>query len=179
MLGLGEDQVLFDILPLSDTTNANRAEEVTLPTDPAAVPGLIPWVRVILTSPLVLNAGGDGGKKRLIERPTFADLLRAGLRVLGPLFRCYGNALPEPVFATVKQLAGSVPTLQTRFGVVGQTKSSHRTGDRWEVRGIVGHGEYGPVPLGLLPWLEWAGRLHVGTHRVAGAGGWRVEKPEV
>jgi hypothetical protein len=171
MLGLGEDQVLFDILPLNDTTNANRAEEVTLPTDPAALPGFIPWVRVILTSPLVLNAGGDGGKKLLIERPT--------LRVLGPLFRCYGNTLPEPVFAAVKQLAEPVPTLQTRFGVVGQTKSSHRTGDRYSVRGVIGSAEYGPVPISLLPWLEWAGRLHVGTHRVAGAGGWRVEKPEV
>jgi hypothetical protein len=178
MLGLGEDRVLFDILPLADSTNATRAEEVTLPTDPYGVLGFVPWVRVILTSPLVLNASGDGGKKRLIERPTFADLLRAGLRVLGPLFRCYGSALPESVFAAVKQLSGTVPTLQSRFGVVGQTKSSHRTGDRYSVRGVVGNGEYGPVPLGLLPWLRWAGRLHVGTHRVAGGGGWRVEMLE-
>jgi hypothetical protein len=178
MLGLGEDRVLFDILPSDGLTNATKTEEVTLSTDPANVPGVVPWVRVIFTSPLVVNTSGDRGKKRLIERPTLADLLRAGLRVLGPLFRCYGSALPEPVFAKMKELSVGVPTLETRFGVVGQIKSSHRTGDRYSVRGVVGYGLYGPVPVGLLPWLRWAGRLHVGTHRVAGAGGWRVEGPK-
>lgn len=172
MLGLGEDRVLFDVLP----AGPGRTEAVELPADPAAVGGVAARVRVELTGPLVLNtAGPDGGRRRLVERPGFADLVRAGLRVLGPLFRCFGSPLPEDAFGRVKGLASGVPTVGAEWRVVGQAKSSHRTGDRWEVRGVVGWAEYGPLPAGLLPWLVWAGRLHVGTHRVAGAGGWKVE----
>ncbi len=172
MLGLGEDRVLFDVLPFEEP---DRTEAVDLPLDPAAVPGVIPSVRVVLTSPLIVNSSDTGGRKQLVERPTFADLVRAGLRILGPLHRYYGTALPEEVFGVVKRTAESVSMLRGDFSVVGQPKSSHRTGDRWDVRGVAGWAEYGPVPLGLIPWLRWAGRLHVGTHRVAGAGGWRME----
>lgn len=173
MLGLGEDRVLFDVRPGDEP---DRASAVELPLDPTAVPGTVPSVRVALTGPLILNArDSTGDRRRLIERPTFADLIRAGLRVLGPLHKCHGTALPDAAFATAKRRAGSVQTLRTEFRTVGQPKSSHRSGDRWEVRGVAGWGEYGPVPVGLLPWLRWAGRLHVGTHRVAGAGGWFVE----
>jgi len=171
MLGLGEDRILFDVLPTQypDETNA-----VELPADPASVPGLESWVRVILTSPLVLNVKDERGRGRLIEQPTFSELIRAGLRVIGPLFRCYGSPLPDEIFGRVKTLAESVQLIQSTFEVVGQAKSSHRTGERWEVRGLIGEAIYGPVPVGLLPWLRWAGRLHVGTHRVAGAGGWQA-----
>jgi hypothetical protein len=31
------------------------------------------------------------------------------------------------------------------------------------------------VPRALVPWLALAGQLHVGGHRVAGAGGWRID----
>jgi hypothetical protein len=41
-------------------------------------------------------------------------------------------------------------------------------------KAIVGGGVYADVPLSLLPWMLWAGRLHAGGHRVAGAGGWRL-----
>jgi hypothetical protein len=170
-LGLGEDRVLFDVLPADAP---DRTGAVELPTDPAVVPGMVPAVRVVLTGPLFLNAA-DGDRKRLVERPTFADLIRAGLRVLGPLHKCYGEPLPDAAFGAVKRLAEGVPTTRAAFAVVGQPKSSHRTGDRWDVRGVAGWAEYGPVPVGLLPWLRWAGRVHVGTHRVAGAGGWRID----
>jgi hypothetical protein len=175
MLGLGEDRVLFDVLPAIEP---DHSEQVVLPADPASVAGLTPRVRVTLTGPLVLNAS-DADGRHLTELPTFADLLRAGLRVLGPLFRCYGSALPEPAFARVKALAAEVPILRAEFRTATQVKSSHRTGDRWPVRGVIGQADYGPVPNGLLPWLRWAGRVHVGTHRVAGAGGWRVTESEI
>lgn len=171
LLGLGEDQVLFDVRP---GAGPDTLEQVELPADPASVAGIVPRVKVVLTSPLVLKAN-DGSGRRLTERPTFADLIRAGLRALGRLFRCYGTPLPEPAFAVVKGLAAEVPTLRAEFRRVEQVKSSHRSGDRWPVQGVIGWAEYGPVPAELLPWLRWAGRVHVGTHRVAGAGGWRVE----
>ena len=174
-LGLGEERVLFDVLPGGEP---DRVEEVTLPTDPTAVPGSLPFVRVILTSPLILKPRGADGTRHLIERPTLAHLL-GRWESLAELFRPSGADLPREAMAQVAALAMEVPLLRCRFELVGQVKSSHRTRERWEERGVLGWAEYGPLPAGLVPWLVWAGRLHVGNHRVAGAGGWRVEVPAV
>jgi len=108
--GLGEDRVLFDILSAGGDAPIMKVEEVTLSLDPAGMPGFLPWVRIALTSPLILNASMDGGKKRLIERPTFSDLIRAGLRALGPLFKCYGTELPDGVFRQVKEMRNAFHT---------------------------------------------------------------------
>lgn len=170
-LGLGQERVLFDVLP---GTEPDRTEEVAVPADPTAVPGIVPRIRVVLTSPLILDVRGADRSRRLVERPTLANLLWKW-DSLGALFRDYGTSLPDGAVDRVKELAAGVPTLATAFGVESQTKSSHRSGDRGEVSWVTGWGEYGPVPAGLLPWLRLAGRLHVGTHRVAGAGGWEVE----
>lgn len=178
MIGLGEDRILFDVLPPEDRAAAARISHVEPPPDPQGVPGWVPWVRVVLTGPLVLKEETAPGRKRLVTRPTFGHLVRAGLRVLGPLFRCYAGPLPDESFGRVKELAAAVPTLTAEFRPFEQVKSSHRSGDRWAVGGVTGAGVYGPVPVGLLPWLRWAGRLHVGTHRVAGAGGWEVREPD-
>jgi len=40
----------------------------------------------------------------------------------------------------------------------------------------MGGGMYGPVPAALAEWLAWGGRVHAGTDRVAGAGGWEVQR---
>jgi hypothetical protein len=170
-LGLGEDRVLFDVLAGQEP---DRSEEVLLPTDPAAVPGVLPRVRVVLGGPLILKSRGVDGERRLIERPALGNLL-GKWEALAELFRPAGVELPRDLLGRVVEQAAGVPLLSHDFRVVGQVKSSHRTKERWEERGVVGRAEYGPVPAGLLPWLVWAGRLHVGMHRVAGAGGWRVE----
>jgi hypothetical protein len=175
LLGLGDGQVLFDLLPPNDPADAVRASDISLPLFPADHPGEVSSVRVRLTAPLFLNtSSGDGSRRRPVTRPTFSDLLRAGLRVLGPLFRCYAEPLPDEVFSRVKEAAERVPTRSADFRVFGQDRHSKRSGDRYEARGVIGEGTYGPVPGWLIPWLTWAGRVHVGTHRVAGAGGWVV-----
>lgn len=74
----------------------------------------------------------------------------------------------------MKATAESVPTVRAEFTEFQQGRFSNRTKERYDVAGVVGWAEYGPVPVSLLPWVEWAGRLRVGTHRVAGAGGWQV-----
>ncbi|HEX4609020.1 MAG TPA: CRISPR system precrRNA processing endoribonuclease RAMP protein Cas6 [Urbifossiella sp.] len=170
-LGLGPDKVLFDILPAEAP---DQTAEIELPLDPAAVPGVAPAVRVALTSPLVLQTRAGGSVRHLITRPTLAQLLAPWASLAG-LFRYTGADFPPAAVARVAALAAGVPTLRAEFEPVRQVKLSHRTGDRWEEEGVVGWAEYGPVPAGLLPWLRWAGRLHVGGHRVAGAGGWGVE----
>lgn len=172
-LGLGPDKVLFDVLAAGEP---DRATGVVLPVGPADAPDTVPAVRVTLTGPLFLNApADDGGRRRPVGRPTFADLLRAGLRVLGPLHRLYAERLPDEVFVRAKGAAERVPAGPGRFEPFDQERHSGRTGERYAARGVVGWGEYGPVPGWLVGWLEWAGRLHVGTHRIAGAGGWGVE----
>ena len=168
--GLGSDRVLFDV----PSAGVDQSAVVELPPDPAAVAGVAGRVRVTLTGPLILKmrAGGD---RHLVRRPTLADLLRPW-ESLAELFRYAGGGLPAGAVGRVLAAAAGVPTVRSAFESVFQVKSSGRTGERGEVGGVVGWAEYGPVPAGLVPWLVWAGRLHVGGHRVAGAGGWGVER---
>ncbi|MFM9966010.1 MAG: hypothetical protein ACKV2Q_32920 [Planctomycetaceae bacterium] len=62
----------------------------------------------------------------------------------------------------------------------GQPDGLRRTASKdaaWghrEFHGTFGGGVYANVPWSFLPWLSWAGLLHVGEERVSGAGGWRV-----
>jgi hypothetical protein len=172
-IGLGDDHVLFDVEPGTD-----RQAEVHLPLGPADRPGSVAWARVELTSPLFLQSSGPSGRKRVVERPTFGDLVRAGLRTLGPLHRLYGEPLPDDVFARVKMAAEGVPTIEAHFRDFGQRKWSHRQKEGFDLRGITGSAVYGPVPAWLVPWLDWTGRLHAGTHRIAGAGGFRTSIAE-
>lgn len=172
-LGLGDDRVLFDLLP----AQPDQTETMRLSLEPMGVAAMIPWVRVELTGPLIVKTRAGDGRRRLVDAPRLAHLIRAW-DSLAALFRYEGDSLPESILPRIRTLADGVATIAQAFTVVGQTKSSHRTHERWEERGVVGWGEYGPLPAELVPWLYWAGRLHVGNHRVAGAGGWRVLGPD-
>lgn len=168
-LGLGDDHIPFDVLgdPSTDVRDVFH-----LPLEPDG-DATIQELTIRLTAPLMLMTR-DGTRKILNMQPTFGDLTRAALRILGPLHRLYGEPLPEHVFLRVKAAGESVPTVRTAFTGYTQPKWSHRTKEHFELRGIVGHATYGPVPSWLAPWLKLAGQLHVGTHRVAGAGGWHI-----
>lgn len=171
-IGLGDDHVLFDV---EAGRRADVEEEVNLPLEGMTAAASAAAVRVEFTAPLFLNETWADQRKHAVLQPSFGQLLRAGLRVLGPLHKLYAESLPETVFAAVKTAAETVPTLRSDFQAFRQAKFSHRTKERFDLHGVVGWAEYGPVPAWLLPWLIWAGRLHVGTHRVAGAGCWRVK----
>ncbi|OWK41138.1 hypothetical protein [Fimbriiglobus ruber] len=168
-IGLGDDRILFDLEP----GGGNADRELTLPPGPGDEPP-VPLVRVDLTSPLFLNETGADDHRRPVLRPTLAQLLRATLRTLGPLHRLYADPLPDAVFGAVKAAAAEVPTIRAEFHEFRQGRFSNRTKDRYEMVGAVGWAEYGPVPAWLVPWLEAGGRVFVGTHRIAGAGGWTV-----
>jgi hypothetical protein len=152
-----------------------RREFIHLPLVPDANVG-VEQVRVRLTSPLALHAPGPRGRQVVLS-PSFADLLRASLRVLGGLFGLYDAPLPAE-FASLKDLSGSVPAVRSEFVPFRQGHRSNRSGQRRDVVGVMGWGEFGPVPAALVDWLGWGGRVHVGTDRVAGAGGWRLEVRE-
>jgi hypothetical protein len=173
-VGLDPDRTTFEVcLPEPPAPTAVWCA-VEVPGDPAADPGEVAWVKVRLTGPLLLRAAAEGGR-RLVAEPSFSDLLRACLRTVGTLCRLYGDPLPDAAFRPLKDLASEVPTLARSFTGYRQPKWSRRSRQHALVEGVIGEGMYGPVPRVLLPWLTWGGRLHVGSHRVAGAGGWTVQ----
>jgi hypothetical protein len=170
--GLGPDGVTFAV-ELDSGSPAATWHDVVLPLDVSAESGEMASVKVELTGPLILRSGGPEGR-RLVTAPTFADLLRASLRTIGPLCRLYGRPLPDEVFRPLKDLSADVPTRSASFEEYEQPKWSNRSEQHGRVRGVLGWGTYGPLPRVLVSWLTWGGRLHVGTHRVAGAGGWQT-----
>jgi hypothetical protein len=168
--GLGEDQIGFSV----EAAEPDRWCWIDLPRDRWAVCGEWPSLRVELTSPLLLRRGAtEQSRREMILDPSFADLFRAGLRILGALCRGYGTPA-EADFAGLREAAEQVPTIRRRWQRFTQGKWSNRSGQYAEVRGVVGEAEFGPVPAALVRWLIHAGRAHVGQHRVAGAGSWRV-----
>jgi hypothetical protein len=168
--GFGDDQIGFVL----EDAGADRWRWLDLPRDPQAVSGELNLVRVDLIAPLLLRRGATEDRKRSpVLNPAFGDLFRAGLRTLGALCRGYGNGI-EADFAALRLAADQVPTVRSAFRRFEQGKWSNRTGQHGLLQGVVGRGEFGPVPAALVRWLVAAGTVHVGLHRVAGAGGWRV-----
>jgi hypothetical protein len=171
--GLGPDRVRF-------TVQDFVAQRVTLssrdlPSSPRDEPGVAPRVEVVLASPLLLKQENRGkGKPAPLLAPTFGDLLRASLRVVGRSFAAFGSgSLDELVdFAGLKQAALQVPTLSSDWSRFTQQRSSRRQGRSHLLVGVVGRAQFADVPAALIPWLMWGGRLGVGEFRVAGAGTW-------
>lgn len=172
--GLGPEHVTFELLVAEGTgRQVFELRPQDLPAHPAAVPGVLPRVGIGLVSPLLLRSRGDDGRRRSNTCPELVDLLRPALRTISHLFRLYGEPL-EADFRALKAAAEGVRMVEHCYEPFQQRKWSSRTEHRFAIHGVVGGGVYADVPLALLPWLVWGGRLHVGNHRVAGAGGWRV-----
>jgi len=166
--GLGPDQVRFSAGGQSMEPQELTLSSDDLPQSPDQQPGTIDRLRIELTSPLFLRQEG-----RWLTQPTFGDLFRAALRTVGQSFAAYSTRLPAD-FAALKHVASQVASGPHTFEPFTQPRFSSRTKQAWDQHGVIGAGEFHLVPLSLLPWLAWAGRWHVGTHRVAGAGGWRI-----
>jgi hypothetical protein len=149
---------------LGDEVQAEGSEAITL-SDAGAPTTALPRLRVTLSGPLFLRVRNSRGWRRPVVEPSFADLLRASVAALAGLFGRYGSPLPADPTA-IKQAAASVPLLASNY------VPFHPDGNG--PRGVVGNGVYGPVPQALVTWLAWGGKVHVGAHRTAGAGGWRV-----
>ncbi len=154
-----------------------QIEPEDLPASPQSAPGRLPAVRVNLCTPLFLKQEpGRGQKARAVLAPTFGQLVRASLRTVGRALAAFGGGGLEGRvdFAALKTLAESVPTQAAFWQPFRQRHRSNRRGQSYELLGVSGGAVFGPVPLCLVPWLVWGGRLGVGEHRVAGAGCWQV-----
>ncbi len=178
---LGSDHVGFRLSPYPGERDIPGAmQHITLenlPASPTACPGQVPAVRLDLTTPLFLKESAEPGRKaRAVLKPTFGQLLRASLRTVGRAFAAFGDGgLNDRVdFAALKTLAESVPTQASFWEPFTQRHCSNRSGQRYDLIGVIGGAVFGPVPLCLIPWLLWGGRLGVGEHRVTGAGCWEL-----
>jgi hypothetical protein len=174
--GLGPERVAFEVTNPPPGMPRERWLLVDVPRSAEALEGTFDRIRVELTSPLFLRTSDESGRKRLVEEPRFADLLRASLRSVGQLAALFDRPMAAD-FAGLRAAAETVPMLGVGFVSYRQPHESNRSGSRSLLRGVTGWGEYGAVPAALVRWLAWGGRLHVGTNRVAGAGGWRVLWP--
>lgn len=168
--GLGTDGVQFQVLERPSRDHWHQVE-LPLCCDRRG-PG-IARLEVRLTSPLFLRDSNAPGGRRTLGCPDFSDLFRAALRCLGRLYALYDQPL-DADFAGLKQAAQEVMTEQAEFVPFSQTQTSARRHQRGRLHGIIGRAIYRDVPEALATWMHWAGRLHVGLHRVAGAGGWVV-----
>lgn len=139
-----------------------------LPAEPTAVPGTLPRVTVQTTAPLAIKVRGQ-----ITLQPTLRDLVVASHTVLGQLLGAYDQPLQVPA-ARLLDAADRAHLVRTDFCRFEQTLQAGKGHQRQPFLGVVGTATFEQVPLGLLPWLAWGGRLHVGDRRVLGAGGWRV-----
>jgi hypothetical protein len=196
LAGLGPYRLRFELTgSASRTVFALRPSD--LPADPAAVPQRYPRVGVGLTAPLVVMSRDPDGRRRLRPRgqdtaadtaqpdswrrterrynvrPTFADLFQISWRLLAELFGRDGERLP-PNYLDWMDRATHVAMVDHCFEPFRQERWSGRREERYPVHGVVGGGVYADVPGAFLPYLYWAGQLHAGTHRIAGAGSWRI-----
>ncbi len=170
--GLGPDHVCFgcQAAPAHTTLEAG-VHTLDIERLPVTVPvsgDTIPRVELALESPLFL-------KRKANRDPAFDELFRAALRIVGRVAAAFAGPLEGRVdFETLKARAAEVQAVHGRWHAFRQQRWSNRTQQRYQLSGLSGRAVFADVPVELLPWLIWGGRLGVGKNRVAGAGVWRI-----
>jgi hypothetical protein len=160
---------------LGEDEEVEGPQPIELPLHPGPPDDAVSELRVTLTGPLFLRQRDFRGHRHPVTEPTLTDLLRASLSTLGSLFALYGRPLPAD-FAALKEAARKVQLVRSNYVPFQQHYDSQGPVERGLV-GVVGNGVYSRLPRGLIPWLQWGGRVHVGAERAAGAGGWQVGPP--
>lgn len=132
-------------------------------------------VQLRLTAPLFLRQR-VADRRGANRHPSFRDLFSASDGLVRALTARLGIELPSNT--ELLERAKSISNETTEFQPFEQNRRSSRgalgLGDRFEMRGVIGAATFRDVPCEYLPWLQWAGRLHTGMHRSAGAGSWDV-----
>lgn len=171
--GLGLDGLRFEVVETSPPEKGLVAAE-SLPAFPDARRGVMDRLTIRLNSPLFLRTPGLNGARGHMTQPEFSDLFRASMRNLATLFELYAQPL-QVDFGALKFAAEQVRCERSDYFQFRQQRSSNRTRQRFELRGVLGSAIFRKVPWSLIPWIYWGGRFHVGQHRVCGAGGWSLE----
>ena len=166
--GLGPDRVRFSVVDSQPTVETITVDPARLPPIVATAP-LLPALTIRLDGPLFLRER-EARSRRMILEPDFPTFVRHSLRIVREFFPA-ASIDPDDIH---EELARSVATVASDLRPFHQDKASRRTFRRFALEGVVGSCSFADVPGCFLPWLALAGILHVGGHRVAGAGGWVV-----
>ncbi len=170
-VGIGPDKVRFCLRERLWKASTSLAPQALVePRDPQEV---YPRVAIGLRSPLILRRKNEVGKRYTVNRPELEDFYSSAAITLQQLFAAHGTELNAP-YRHLRQLAEGVRRCEQHYQPFRQVRWSSRSRQRFEMFGCVGGAVFTNVPAALVPWLYWGGLLHVGAHRVAGAGGWRV-----
>jgi len=168
--GLGPDHVRVAFENEDIFTHTWQLVADDLPTNLSK--GKVPWLRINLESPLFLK---DRGRSSM-QRPELGMLLRESVRTVR-------RALSELVTPAIeldfdpRELFSACDTIyceQEAFTQFRQSRTSARQNARWKTKGWTGWAIYRDVPLSVLPWLAWGGRMGVGDSRNCGAGLWHL-----
>jgi hypothetical protein len=170
----GTDRLRFAVAERSDGPMRLSLDAASLPDGVNGSNGVIPRVRVVLTSPLFLRDRDADGRPVPCRAPSLHRLVRAAVDTVAAVAYVHGVPVASNTRSLVA-LAQDVRTVAEDWRTFDQEKHSNRSRSRFEVRGVVGEAVFADVPRAVVPWLALAGQLHVGGHRVAGAGAWRIE----
>jgi hypothetical protein len=183
--GLGPNHVRFEL----DRTSVNhQLSDLWVDSLPLQeLSGSLPSLKIHFDTPLFLKAtsgsvAGLGPSRRRFTdtsdaHPTVATLFRESLRTVRRAVNEYVSD-DWAVGADMRFLIESaerVKTVETDLKTFSQPRSSSRQERRWQPIGWLGSITAADVPLHLVPYLQWAGRLGAGDSRNCGAGLWRLE----
>ena len=170
--GLGPDRVFFDVIPSGPPARTLIAA-ADLPKAAAPLP-VVRHVTIRLGGPLFLRDRNGPGVRRQVELPSLGHLLRASMRVarefLGDAALCPGRGHLD-----LDDLANTIEPSTAHVAPFTQEKASHRSRERFGLVGVTGSWTFESLPACLVPWLHLGGLIHVGGHRIAGAGGWDLD----
>lgn len=170
--GLGPDRVRFNVVKSTEPPRRTVVRSTSLPKQAASSP-LVRDVTLRLTAPLFLRERSRNGSRRRISTPGLEHLLRASMRVVREFFGdaadCDGRGHLD-----LDDLAASIHPVAVDLRSFAQDKASRRSQERFGLEGVTGSWHFESLPACLIPWLQLGGILHVGGHRIAGAGGWEL-----
>ena len=196
---LGRNTGLGNLQPVRVAVDPSQGATIEWSLSGAHLPtklcgGSVPWLRIILESPLSLkrrrreNRAGerprseprDSGRRTFAhhnsDQPTFSDFLGDSVRTVRRAITEYADPdfLREPHLGDFVNGANGVASESAALSFFQQNRVSRRQGSHRKQSGWTGSITFRDVPLAYIPWLIWGGRLGIGDSRNCGAGLWHV-----
>lgn len=180
--GLGPQRARFELDWASLRSEPLELRPDSLPLQRSG--GSLPYLRFHLETPLCLKSPAptdrphDRTTRRYSETPpTIGRLFRESLRTVRRAVNQYAcdDWAQQADLRCLIEAADALPTCDERLQFLTQPRHSARQQRRWQTAGWYGSLGVRNVPLELLLYFHWAGRLGVGDSRNCGAGLWRLE----
>lgn len=169
--GIGPDRIKFSIV---DEGVRRRTiitpETLTWKTCDA----LIPSLTLDVVTPIFFRQSSEGkSSKQAVLNPEFKHYFMGSVRLISGLLADCGIK-NDYDYADMSNVSKNIVMASTAYVSFVQKRWSSRSESGYDMRGVTGQAVFHNVPQCALNWLILGGKLHVGVHRVAGAGKWRI-----